>query len=145
MTIVSSADELPTDPTSYSTLYIGGFNLTAFGLAEAVDLYNADFCDDAIIFAESFTPDVFSYTPSAYELGVAIGNIAAHEAGHLLGLNHVDDDLALMDAASPADAFLQDQEFMVAPLHSDVLPLGVQNAPLLLYETLGAHPDGDEP
>lgn len=128
---------VPVDSQSYSTVYFGGFSLSSFGIAEAVDLYNADVCDDAIIFTESFSPAVFSRTPDAVALGVAIGNIAAHEAGHLLGLNHVDDDLAIMDAASPADAFLQDQEFTDAPLHSDIMPLGTQDAALLLLETVG--------
>lgn len=44
----------------YSTLFFSGFNRNAFGIAEPVDLYNVDYCDDAIVHAESFTPSVFS-------------------------------------------------------------------------------------
>ena len=142
VTVYTTDGPVPADPESYSTVYFGGFSLNSFGIAEAVDLYNADVCDDAIIFTESFSPAVFTRLPDALELGVAIGNIAAHEAGHLLGLNHVDDDLAIMDAASPADAFLRDQEFMNAPLHSDIMTLGTQDAALLLWETVGPAESG---
>ena len=109
----------------------------AFGIAETVDLYNVDYCDDAIIYTESFTPSVFTNLPSAEGMGVAIGNVAAHEAGHLLGLNHVDDDLALMDDRSAADAFLMDQEFMEAPLSRDIMPIGTQDSVMLLSEIVG--------
>jgi hypothetical protein len=102
-----------------------------------VDSYNIDACDDAIIFAESFSPDVFSFRLTAREMGIAIGNVASHEAGHLLGLNHVDDDLDLMDDRSLADAFLADQEFLDSDLSTDILPIGTQDSALLLFETLG--------
>ena len=86
---------------------------------------------------------MFSGTPTATELGIAIGNVGSHEAGHLLGLNHVDDDRALMDDQSPADAFIEDQEFMEAPLSSDIMPIGLQDAVLLLDEIVGPAPEPD--
>jgi hypothetical protein len=138
VTILTSDDRTPDTGTRFSTIFFGGFRRSTFGLAEDVDLYNADRCDDAIIFAESFQPHVFSQTPSAEELGVAIGNIAAHESGHLLGLNHVMDDMDLMDDVSPADAFLFDQEFITSPLSSDIMSIGVQDSPLLLFDAVGA-------
>jgi|CXWL01.1.fsa_nt_gi hypothetical protein len=135
---VISSDEFEPDPTDkFTTVFFGGFDDSAFGISENVDLYNADLCDDAIIFTESFSPLNFSSTPSAEEMGVAIGNVAAHEAGHLLGLNHVDDDLDLMDTTSPADAFLFDQEFMESPLSAQIVPIGTQDGVLLLNETVG--------
>ena len=137
VTVLTSDDPPPARDVEFSTVYFGGFDPMAFGLAEAVDLYNVDYCDDAIIYTESFTSSVFSRLPSLEGMGVAIGNVAAHEAGHLLGLNHVDDDLALMDDRSPADAFLQDQEFKQASLSSDIMPIGTQDAVLLLTETVG--------
>ncbi|MCP4248391.1 MAG: matrixin family metalloprotease [bacterium] len=118
----------------------GSRNGLAFGIAEAVDHYNARHDDMAIIFTESFDPGKFVETPSAEQLGLAIGNIAAHEMGHLLGLNHVDDPVALMDGASPADTFLEDQEFKTGPLSSDILPIGLQNAARLLSESVGLLP-----
>jgi hypothetical protein len=137
ISVLGSDDFAPGPDDEVSTIFFGGFNDTAFGIAENVDLYNADFCDDAIIFTESFSPFLFESTPSAEEMGVAIGNVAAHEAGHLLGLNHVDDDLDLMDDRSPADAFLLDQEFMESPLSTDIMPIGTQDGVLLLDEIVG--------
>ena len=137
VTVLTTDDPPPAADAPYSTVYFGGFNPSAFGIAEAVDLYNADFCDDAIIYAESFSPLVFTGVPSTAQLAVAIANVATHEAGHLLGLNHVSDDRAIMDDRSPADAFLEDQEFMEAPLSSDIMSIGTQDAVLLLQEIVG--------
>lgn len=140
VTVLTSDDPPPGSGVKFTTIYLGGFSATLFGIADTVDLYNADCCDDAIIFAESFAPNIFSRTPSVEELAVAIGNITAHEAGHLLGLNHVSDDLAIMDDESAADAFLDDQEFIRAPLSPDIMNLGFHDAALLLLETVGAAP-----
>lgn len=133
---VFTTDEV-TPGAGMSLVYIGCFNPTAFGIAEDVDLYNANQCDDAIIYAETFSPMAFSRTPTVTEMGVAIGNVTAHEIGHLLGLNHVDDDLAIMDDRSAPDAFLFDQEFKESPLSSDIMPIGTQDAALLLEEIVG--------
>lgn len=138
-----TTDDPPPDGTQFSAIYFGGFNPNAFGIAEKVDLYNVDFCDDAIIFTESFALRMFSSVPTAEEMGIAIGNVGSHEAGHLLGLNHVDDDRALMDDQSHADAFLEDQEFMEASLSSDIMAIGTQDAVLLLNEIVGPWPDED--
>jgi len=137
VTIERSGERPFFDSTMTSIIFFGGFNPAAFGLAENVDVYNVDFCDDAIIFAESFTTGVFSFPPSAEELGIAIGNVASHEAGHLLGLNHVDDDTDLMDDRSLADVFLDNQEFKQSVLSSDIIPIGTQDGALLLFETVG--------
>lgn len=137
VTVLTTNDPPPPSGTMVSTIFFGGFNAQAFGLSESVDLYNADFCDDAVIYAESFSPSVFSFQPTAAQLGVAIGNVATHEAGHLLGLNHTDDDRDLMDDRSSADVFVSDQEFMEAALSSDIMSIGTQDGVLLLQETVG--------
>ena len=138
VTIRTTDDPPAAGEALVSTIFLGGLDRSAFAIAEGVDLYNADFCDDAIIFTESFEPRlVFSVIPTAVEMGIAIGNVGSHEAGHLLGLNHVDDDRALMDDRSAADVFLEDQEFMEAPLSTDIMALGTQDAVLLLNETVG--------
>ncbi|MEK7710438.1 MAG: hypothetical protein AAB341_00955 [Planctomycetota bacterium] len=138
VTVLTTDDPPPANGTKFSTIFFGGFDETAFGIAENVDLYNADLCDDAVIFTESFTTSLFTLTPTAEEMGLAIGNVASHEAGHLLGLNHVDDDLDLMDDRSLADAFLLDQEFMDSRLSTDIMPIGTQDGALLLNEIVGS-------
>lgn len=137
ITITTSDDPPPPDASIVSTIFFGGFNGGVFGVADGVDLYDLDTCDDAIIFVETFRPRAFFVTPNAEELGVAIGNVAAHEAGHLLGLNHVDNDAAIMDDQSAADAFIEDQEFMTATLSNDIMPIGTQDAVLLLDLIVG--------
>lgn len=138
VTVYTTDDDVALDPGTTTTVYLGGYDSQVFGLAENVDEYNVDLCDDAIIYTESFNPDeVFTFTPTVEEMAIAIGNIASHEAGHLLGLFHVSDDLALMDATSPADAFIEDQEFKRAPLSGDVVDIGSQDASALLYEIVG--------
>ncbi len=137
VTILTTDDDLPPPGARYTSIYFGGFDRGVFGLAEDVDLYNFDRCDDAIIFTESFTLSVFSRAPSAVEMGIGIANVGSHEAGHLLGLNHTNDDLDLMDDQSPADAFLEDQEFKEAPLSGDIMRIGTQDGVLLLSEIVG--------
>ena len=140
VTILTSDDPPPSDESIVSTISFGGFNAGVFGVADGVDLYNFDLCDDAIIFVETFRPRAFFVTPTAQELGVAMGNVGSHEAGHLLGLNHVDDDDALMDDQSAADAFIEDQEFVNAILSTDIMPIGTQDAVLLLDLIVGPRP-----
>ncbi|MCH7721209.1 MAG: matrixin family metalloprotease [Planctomycetes bacterium] len=134
--LVSSDDGVP-DVVEFSTIMFGSRSQEAFGISESVDSYNSDPSDMAVIFTESFSPFVFRSIPRPVDLGMAIGNVAAHEAGHLLGLNHVEDPLAIMDAASPADTFLDDQDFKEAPLSPQIMDLGTQDALLLLGEILG--------
>ena len=137
--VVTDPVELAPDAV-FSTIMFGGRSGLVFGISEAVDHYNARHGDMAIIFTESFDPAKFTETPSAEQLGLAIGNITAHETGHLLGLQHVNDVIALMDGASPADTVLEDQEFKTGPLSSDILPIGLQNAARLLSESVGLLP-----
>ena len=129
--ILTSDDELPVG-VDYSEVIFGGYNQIAFGIAEGVDSYNQEPGDNAIIFTEAFDPSVFTWTPTTDQLGVAIGNVGSHEMGHLLGLNHVDDEAALMDAVSPADVLVDDQEFMRASLTAAIFPIGWQDSVELL-------------
>jgi Matrixin len=140
--VVLTTDDVERPSEPFTTIFFGGFHppgVEAFGISESVDSYNADPADVGIIFSETFRSSVFSTPPSIDQMGVAIGNIAAHEFGHLLGLNHVDDETAIMDAVSPADTFLDVQTFQRAPLFaSELFPIGFQDAMLLLTQIVGA-------
>jgi hypothetical protein len=132
--IITSDDPLP-GPCTFSTVHFGGFSASKFGMAEAVDQGNRNLCDDGIIFTDGFVGDgisPFVPLPSLEGAGIAIGNVAAHEAGHLLGLSHVADVMALMDDTGTASTLLADQVFKTAPLSPTVFPIGKQNAPVLL-------------
>lgn len=121
-----------------STILLGGTNPEAYGLAEQIDYYNADHTDQAIVFTDMFTPSQFNNRVlTAQELGTAIGNIVSHEAGHLLGLNHVDNVRDLMDTTGTANTFLLDQDFTTSTLDGSIFPIGTQDGMLLLLETLG--------
>ena len=62
----------------------------AFGISEEVDHWNKNKSDKSIIFTNRFD-EPFSPRPSVNGIGVAIGNVASHETGHLMGLEHVAD------------------------------------------------------
>jgi hypothetical protein len=136
---VAGTDPTPEGP--HSEVLFGGFNGIALGAAQAVDLYNQFPADKAVIFTESFEPSLFPQAPSAAQLGIAIGNVASHELGHLLGLHHVTDPTALLDEASPAFTLLLDQEFKSAALAHSIFPLGEHDSADLLEAILGANPD----
>jgi hypothetical protein len=125
---------------SASTILLGGFNARAFGISAEIDHYDANKCDGGIVFTDSFSPAVFGRLLTPTELGTAIGNVTAHELGHLLGLNHVDNVRDLMDTTGAADTLLQDQMFMTSPLDGTIFPIGVQDGVQLLQETLGIAP-----
>ncbi len=129
-------DALP-QSEPYSTVLFGGENPGTFGLSENIDAFNADPSDEAIVFTSMFTPRRFGRELTAEELGLAIGNIASHELGHLLGLNHVADVYDVMDTVGAPNTFLFDQEFKTSQLDETISPLGLQDSFLLLLETLG--------
>lgn len=133
LVIVTTDDPAP--PVCTSTIFFGAFSETKFGVAQDVDAANRDRCDDGLVFTNNFD-DPFNPRPSADGIGVAIGNVAAHEMGHLLGLNHVADVTALMDTTGSASTLLTDQEFKTAPLSVTIFPTGKQNDMALLGRVL---------
>lgn len=137
ITVLSTRTDKRPAAGTYSNVIFGGFSDFAFGASENVDLYNADHTDKSIIFTDGFQPEFFGVNLTAEDIAVAIGNVASHEFGHLLGLNHVTDATEIMDEKSPADTLLDDQTFHTAPLAKSIFPLGSQNSPQLLDAIVG--------
>ena len=135
--VLTTDDQLPDE--LYSVIHFGGRDPDLFGISENIDFYNRDPEDQAIIFVGSFV-GVFGTEPTLEQMGEALGNVGSHEAGHLLGLNHVSDPYALMDSTHPPDAFRENQDFLWTRLARQIFPIGTQDAPLLLYETVGTRP-----
>lgn len=133
---VNPGDAVPAAGT-YSEILFGEYSNVAFGISQDVDLYNQNHDDASIIFTESFTPSIFGHVLTAQELGLAIGNVAAHELGHLLGLNHVDNIHDLMDTTGGANTLLLDQDFANSTLDDSIFSIGTQDGLMLLGLTVG--------
>ena len=135
ITILSS-DDGPHPAGLFSEVFFGAYDGQAFGISEAVDHWNKSHTDRSIIYTNRFD-NPFSPRPSATGIGVAIGNVAAHEIGHLLGLEHTADVTDLMDTTGRAGTLLGDQSFKAAPLDSSIFPVGTQDGWQLLSQELG--------
>ncbi len=124
----------PTD--GVTAVYFGTYNAALLGLADSVDPYNSIPTQEAVIFTDTFAL-FMPLNPTVTAMGQCIGNVASHEVGHLLGLNHVVDPNALMDITASARRLLLDQAFLLSPLEGNAFPMGWQNAPQLLADTMG--------
>ena len=123
MEIYSTAEgDLPDE--AYTSVYFGQYNPYLLGLADYVDYYNRDLTQEAIVFAETFKL-FMPYRPGASGMAQVIGNVASHELGHLLGLNHT------------AGQMLADQDFHRAVLKKEVFPAGYQDSDQLLAQAVG--------
>jgi hypothetical protein len=133
--IFDSADGPPPD-SAHSTVFFGSYNPTLLGLADNVDTFNTRPVQEAIVFVDTFT--VFmSQEPTLIEMADALANVASHEIGHLLGLHHVTDPLAIMDTSATLRQMLRPQVFMRAPISGDTFRVGYQDAPVTLADNVG--------
>lgn len=137
VTVRSSGEFGATDGV-YTTVHFGTYNVDLLGLADSVDAYNNTPIQSAIVFTDTFalfTP----LNPSVDEISQALANVAAHEAGHLLGLWHVTDVTDLMDITATARQMLRPQFFGHAKLHPTIAPTGWQSGPDLLAWAVGGN------
>lgn len=133
--IYSTAEgDLPDE--AYTSVYFGQYNPYLLGLADYVDYYNRDLTQEAIVFAETFKL-FMPYRPGVSGMAQVIGNVASHELGHLLGLNHTADPTELMDSTATAGQMLGEQDFHRAVLKSEIFPAGYQDSDQLLAQAVG--------
>jgi hypothetical protein len=136
VTLVSSKEAPePTEP--HSTLFFGNVNQSFLGLADSVDTGNNIPVQEAIIYTEDLARWE-SMSPSAEEVGLAIANIAAHELGHLLGMEHTEEPGDMMAIATSAGQVLDmDATYRQAQLEPGVFPVGWQDSNATLLQNVG--------
>jgi len=159
--LISGLDPLPADG-NFSTLYFtadaNGMGL--YGLASTIDILNKDHTDFATIWAGEIgfdnafqlamqlwaqenniilDPPADPYYSTAGEAASLVAMIGVHELGHILGLNHTSDPLDIMAAGPVHNSFreLLMADWLDAPLHPSIFPLGRQDSFLMLFLTLG--------
>ncbi len=129
--ILTTDDDEPT--VNFTTIFLGTSSTQQiFGIADDIDFYNGDDMDNAIVFLEAFG----SFGASLEATAQALANVVSHEIGHTLGLMHTTDVTTLMDTTGEDTTLLVDQSFGTADVFD--FPIGIQNAPLLLEETVGS-------
>lgn len=147
--VLTHEDPTPAEP--FSAIYIGPSELPLFGygLAEIADSRNA--CPDDVALVDANQPALQLARLLGREVyGRALGMIAAHEMGHLLGLEHVSDPDDLMTGAQCQGAGLNVERMLARQLKrspltlvsADLQPwiLGYQDSVAYLTDILGPAP-----
>ncbi len=139
VTVHASLEELAPD-TEVSIIHVGGVHDALLGLADGVDEYNADPTDRAVIYVDAFR-QFMVLEPSAEEIAHALANVITHEIGHLLGLLHTREPASVMDISASMGHLLSQRSFGLHPLDGAGFPLGQQDGPTRLLQTVGGDPD----
>lgn len=137
---IHTSDEGPPPAGAYSTVHFGGFDAGLLGLADEVDQYNQNPSQNAIIYVDTFA-DFASMQLTPTEMGLMIGNVGSHELGHLLGLYHTRNPTDVMDTTGSAWQLAGAQRFSRVELEQTVFPVGLENSPRRLEETVGLAPE----
>jgi hypothetical protein len=133
--IVSSIEAGP-PIAPFSTVYVGGRGDGLLGLADAIDRYNRDVTESAIVYAETFS--IYQrMNLSTEEMAAMIANTISHELGHLLGLYHTAAPGDVMDTTASVWELTENQSFSRVPLYHEVFPAGFEDCPALLGVGVG--------
>jgi WD40 repeat protein len=133
----------------YQTVYVGGSTPDGlFGIADYIDPRNATTTGTGIIYATEIAESgigglLSNPVGDITALGNAIGTIAAHEIGHLLGLRHTDDPTDIMQISGDPTVprtIKTNATVTAAEQVGDLGPIGIQDADRLLLETVGEPP-----
>lgn len=136
---VLSSDDDPAPTGPVSRIHFGGRHPTLLGKAHWVDRYNAHRDDRAIVYTGSAARyAVMDLTDD--EMGRLLGNTAAHELGHLLGLYHTLAPESCMDTSGGVWDLAGARRMGSDPLDPRVFPIGWDDAPRVLAETVGLRP-----
>ena len=124
------------------------------GITDQIDYGNVDHADGARVFFDHFG-DGEDQLNSPTKVGVALGTVAAHEAGHLLGLRHVNaiepaEDLMgrlsglgwllTVPAFGTYDLYESPSELWGFDVDNGFDVFGKQNSAAVLQTTIGSDP-----